>query len=187
MKIPYSMITAGALCLAIFAHKADAQSSGAAGSNPFGRIYAPPSNPQPLPARDAMLPVAPGGYNGGVMVPGMAVPYNSEPVEPNHKLNRGDKLSFRVVEDRDNKPPESLAVTDSGEVNIPLIGPVAAAGKSVAQLSAEVKARLEREYYYHATVVMGLDRWPRDPAADVFTCKARCLRKAPWNFPSTKL
>jgi hypothetical protein len=41
--------------------------------------------------------------------------------------------------------------------DVPLIGRVRAAGKSTDQLQADIKAQLEREYYYHATVIMGLD------------------------------
>ena len=84
------------------------------------------------------------------------MPQSSEPIDPNHKLGRGDRLSFRVVEDRDDKVVP-LFVTDSGEVDVPLIGRVRAAGKSTDQLQADIKAQLEREYYYHATVIMGLD------------------------------
>ncbi len=70
-------------------------------------------------------------------------------------LQIGDRLSMRVVEDR--KPPVSLIVTDSGEVEVPLIGRVAAKGRSCKQLAYAIKAPLEREYYYRATVIVGLD------------------------------
>jgi protein involved in polysaccharide export with SLBB domain len=70
-------------------------------------------------------------------------------------LQIGDRLSMRVVEDR--KPPISLIVTDSGEVEVPLIGRVEAKGRSCKQLAYAIKAPLEREYYYKATVIVGLD------------------------------
>jgi polysaccharide export outer membrane protein len=70
-------------------------------------------------------------------------------------LQIGDRLSMRVVEDR--KAPISLIVTDSGEVEVPLIGRVAAKGKTCKQLAYAIKAPLEREYYYKATVIVGLD------------------------------
>ncbi len=70
-------------------------------------------------------------------------------------LQIGDRLSMRVVEDR--KPPVSLIVTDSGEVEVPLIGRVEAKGRSCKQLAYAIKAPLEREYYYRATVIVGLD------------------------------
>jgi polysaccharide biosynthesis/export protein len=70
-------------------------------------------------------------------------------------LQIGDRLSMRVVEDR--KPPVSLIVTDSGEVEVPLIGRVEAKGRSCKRLAYAIKAPLEREYYYKATVIIGLD------------------------------
>jgi len=70
-------------------------------------------------------------------------------------LQIGDRLSMRVVEDR--KPPVTLVVTDSGEVEVPLIGRVEAKGRSCKQLAYAIKAPLEREYYYRATVIVGLD------------------------------
>lgn len=72
-----------------------------------------------------------------------------------YKLRAGDKLSFQILEDRDL--PKPLVVTDSGELDVPYIGRVPAADKTCRQLSAEIKAQLERDYYYRATVMMGLD------------------------------
>ena len=70
-------------------------------------------------------------------------------------LRVGDRLSMRVVEDKE--PPVSLLVTDSGEVEVPLIGRVHAAGKTCKALAYEMKRPLERDYYYKATVIVALD------------------------------
>lgn len=70
------------------------------------------------------------------------------------KLNRGDTLSYRVVEER--TPPIPMTVTDSGEVEVPFIGRVSAAGKTCKQLALAIKPILEKEYFYKATVVVGL-------------------------------
>jgi polysaccharide export outer membrane protein len=70
-------------------------------------------------------------------------------------LQIGDRLSMRVVEDR--KAPISLIVTDSGEVEVPLIGRVQAKGKTCKHLAYAIKEPLQREYYYKATVIIGLD------------------------------
>ena len=96
--------------------------------------------------------VPPNGY------PVMAL--SSESIDPDHKLTRGDRLSYHVVEDRDDKIIP-LVVTDTGEVDIPLINRVKAAGRTTQQLTSDIKARLEQEYYYHATVVLGLDAVPQ--------------------------
>ncbi len=67
----------------------------------------------------------------------------------------GDKLSFTVVEDE--LPPVSLTVTDSGEMDVPYLGRVMAAQKTCKQLALQIKAQLEKEFYYQATVLIGLD------------------------------
>src|SRR5262245_12978379 len=41
-----------------------------------------------------------------------------------YKLRTGDKISLQILEDRDL--PKSLLVTDSGEVDVPYVGRVAA-------------------------------------------------------------
>ena len=72
------------------------------------------------------------------------------------KLGSNDYVSFRVVEDRDNES-QHLRVNDGGELEVPYIGLVQAAGKSCKELAYSIKAALEREYYYHATVIIAVD------------------------------
>jgi protein involved in polysaccharide export with SLBB domain len=72
-----------------------------------------------------------------------------------YKLRVGDRVSLQIVEDRD--APRSLLVADSGELDVPYVGRVMAADKSCKQLAEELKAQLEKEYYYRATVVIALD------------------------------
>ena len=72
------------------------------------------------------------------------------------RLGPNDYVSFRVVEDRDNESPR-LRVNDSGELEVPYIGLVPASGRSCKELAYSVKAALEREYYYHATVIIAVD------------------------------
>ena len=72
------------------------------------------------------------------------------------KLGSNDFVSFRVVEDRDNES-QHLRVNDSGELEVPYVGLVQAAGKSCKELAYTIKAALEREYYYHATVIIAVD------------------------------
>ena len=79
---------------------------------------------------------------------------STEAIDPDHKLERGDQLSYRVQEDRDDKVSE-LVVTATGEVQLPLGGRVKAVGKSTRELASDIKSQLEREYYYHATVDLG--------------------------------
>jgi len=72
-----------------------------------------------------------------------------------YKLRIGDKVKFQILEDRE--PPRSLVVTDSGELDIPYIGPVTAAGKTSKELIGELKVKLEKQYYHRATVILVLD------------------------------
>lgn len=72
------------------------------------------------------------------------------------RLGSNDYVSFRVVEDRDNES-QRLRVNDSGELEVPYIGLVPAAGRSCKELAYAIKALLEREYYYHATVIIAVD------------------------------
>ena len=73
------------------------------------------------------------------------------------RLGTNDYVSFRVVEDRDNES-QHLRVNDSGELEVPYIGLVPASGRTCKELAYSVKSSLEREYYYHATVIIAVDR-----------------------------
>ena len=73
-----------------------------------------------------------------------------------YKLRVGDKVSLQILEDRDL--PKSLVLADSGELDVPYVGRVAAADKTCKQLAGELKAQLEKEYYYRATVIIALDQ-----------------------------
>jgi polysaccharide export outer membrane protein len=72
-----------------------------------------------------------------------------------YKLRVGDKISLQILEDRDL--PKGLVVADSGELDVPYVGRVAASDKTCKQLADELKARLEKEYYHRATVIIALD------------------------------
>ncbi len=73
------------------------------------------------------------------------------------RLGSNDSVSFRVVEDRDNES-QHLRINDNGELEVPYIGLVPASGRTCKELAYSVKSALEREYYYHATVIIAVDR-----------------------------
>ena len=73
------------------------------------------------------------------------------------RLGRDDFVSFRVVEDRDEES-QHLRVNDNGELEVPYIGLVTAEGKTCRELAYNIKSALEREYYYHATVILAVDK-----------------------------
>jgi len=76
-------------------------------------------------------------------------------LDASRRLGVGDRLSYRVVEER--RPPVGLMVADSGEVEVPLIGRVRASGRTCRELAQSIKPVLEKEYFYKATVIVGLD------------------------------
>src|SRR3954468_16907976 len=73
------------------------------------------------------------------------------------RLGSNDYVSFRVVEDRDNES-QHLRVNDNGELEVPYAGLIPASGRTCKQLAYSVKAALEKEYYYNATVIIAVDR-----------------------------
>src|SRR6185503_14917382 len=73
------------------------------------------------------------------------------------RLGANDYVSFRVVEDRDNES-QRLRVNDNGELEVPYVGLVPAQGKTCRELAYNIKNALEKEYYYHATVILAVDR-----------------------------
>lgn len=73
------------------------------------------------------------------------------------RLGTNDFVSFRVVEDRDNDS-QRLRVNDNGELEVPYVGLVPAQGRTCKELAYSIKGLLEKEYYYHATVILAVDR-----------------------------
>jgi protein involved in polysaccharide export with SLBB domain len=95
--------------------------------------------PTVLPAGSSNSPAALGAYVA----------------DDKYKLRAGDKISLQILEDRDQ--PKGLLIADSGELDAPYIGRVAAADRTCKQLASELKALLEKEYYYRATIIISLD------------------------------
>ena len=111
----------------------------------------PPATPIPL-APKANAPEQPASSNDTVLRTN-----SMSALDEKKKLGPNDYVSFRVVEDRDNES-QHLRVSDNGELEVPYIGPVPAEGKTCRELAYNIKAALEKEYYYHATVILALDR-----------------------------
>jgi len=125
------------------------------------------------PPRVAALPAA--------VAPAPTNPVSTAPEEiggvvldDRHKLVPGDKLSFQILEDRhipnlDNtraagestEQSKALIVADTSELDVPYVGRVSVAGKTCKEVAAELKVLLEKDYYYRATVVLGLDQMSR--------------------------
>lgn len=81
-------------------------------------------------------------------------------------LQVGDTVNYRVVEDRGE--PVTLQVTDSGDLEIPMVGRVQAAGKTPRTLARQVKGILEESLYRKATVIVGLASATKAPLGKVY-------------------
>ncbi|MBE0545470.1 MAG: polysaccharide biosynthesis/export family protein [Verrucomicrobia bacterium] len=76
-------------------------------------------------------------------------------LDDKRRLLPGDRVSFQILEDRTNAV--SLLVTESTELDIPYIGRLNVEGRTCRELAEEIKTLLEKDYYYRATVIIGLD------------------------------
>ena len=116
-------------------------------------IAAQDSSPfQNVPRASAVEQALPGTSGNTVMrTNSMSV------LDDKKRLGPDDFVSFRVVEDRDNES-QRLRVNDNGELEVPYIGLVPAQGKTCRELAYTIKSALEKEYYYHATVILAVDR-----------------------------
>ncbi len=94
---------------------------------------------------------------GGRATPGLL---NGYVQDATYTLRVGDTVSFQILEDQIWDPqntPKILVVQDSGEIEAPYIGRVMAVGKTCKQLTGEIKAALEKDYYKEATVVISMN------------------------------
>src|SRR5215203_7487715 len=105
----------------------------------FGAVTlsgAEPGVPYRAEAQPASAPPSTSRSNTIAFTNSMDVLDNKRP------LGVGDRVSLRVVEDR--KPPVETYVTDSGDMEVPLIGRVKAQGKTCKTLAREIKAALDK-------------------------------------------
>lgn len=107
-------------------------------ANPAKPTPLPPAQKDTLPTTNA-IPVTPGVYV----------------LEDKHKLLPGDRISFNILEDRTNAIP--MLVAETSELDVPYIGRVSVAGMTCKQAAAAIKALLDKDYYFNATVIVGLD------------------------------
>lgn len=102
----------------------------------------------------AQQPAPPDRYVAQSSSPAVAGTTSMEVLDATRRLASGDTLSYRVVEER--RAPVPLIISESGELEIPLIGRVPAAGRTCKDLAQAIKPLLEHEYFYKATVIVGL-------------------------------
>lgn len=83
----------------------------------------------------------------------IAPPRDPQATAQSYVISAGDLLSLQVFQEPDISN-ESLQVDDSGNIQMPLIGEVPAAGRTVAALAADVAERLGRRFIVNPQVVV---------------------------------
>jgi protein involved in polysaccharide export with SLBB domain len=142
------------------------------------RLISQDNSPLPnIPKATAVVPTIPGTASSTVMrTNSMAV------LDDKKRLGRDDYVSFRVVEDRDDES-QRLRVNDNGELEVPYVGLIPAAGRTCRELAYTIKGALEKEYYYHATVILAVDRVSEKARGKVYVYGA-VKQQGPQEIPS---
>ncbi len=112
-----------------------------------------PLNQNPVLAAPAAVPAS--AYPQGQMPMGAPVRARTTAINPDRPLHVGDQVSIEIVEDKTGPSPR--VVTATGEIEVPPLGRVHVAGKSCSEIEAELKRKLEADYYYTATVRLAID------------------------------
>src|SRR5438045_850286 len=92
----------------------------------------------------------------GLVPPGATTMERMAGVDPDKKLSAGDQVMVEIVEDREGGLQRM--VTATGELDVPPLGRVRVSGRTAVEAAGEIKQALERDYYYHATVKLAIDR-----------------------------
>lgn len=125
--------------------------------------YAQPNAPQEArPGQSSPGAGAPGGY---APAPGGGYGYGPQESgalgapDPTKPLGRGDIVTFSIAQDREE--PQIMRVTDTGELDFsifPKVGRISVVGRTCAEVAAEVKRKLEADYYNVADVSIGINQ-----------------------------
>lgn len=102
------------------------------------------------------IPVAPGYPSAPAGSSAYLPQERMQVVDPDKKLSTGDMVTVEIVEDKEGGQPK--VITAAGEIDVPPVGRIQVAGKTTTAASADIKRRLEAEYYYRATVKLNIDR-----------------------------
>ena len=90
------------------------------------------------------------------VTPAYAPQERMQVVDPDKKLSAGDMVTVEIVEDREGGLPR--VVTASGELDVQPAGRIRVSGKTTTEAGADIRSKLEKDYYYHATVKLSIDR-----------------------------
>lgn len=136
----------------------------------------PPAAPAGMPATSSAS--IPSGISSTAAV---SATVSMEVLDDSRALTIGDAINLRIVEDGD--PPVTLQIKDSGNLEVPYVGPVRAAGLTPRRLAYAIKSELERDYYHNATVIIGLDT-ARQQSAGLFYITGMVNSPGPQEIPT---
>jgi polysaccharide export outer membrane protein len=80
-----------------------------------------------------------------------------------YRINRGDVLSVEVIEDESLN--RSVLVAPSGQITLPLAGPVTAVGRTLSAVQAQIRDQLSPNFNQPPTVFVSLQRAFEPPIA----------------------
>ena len=135
-------------------------------------------SPQPVSAPGSAQSSMPSGISSTAAV---SATVSMEVLDDSRPLSIGDAVNVRIVEDRD--PPVTLQIKDSGDLEVPYVGRVRAAGLTPRRLAYAIKSELERDYYHNATVIIGLDT-ARQQSAGLFYLTGMVNSPGPQEIPT---
>ena len=120
-------------------------------------VYQPSTNilQSSMATNTSQLVKTPASAREGTNSTGNLSTNGMDALDDSYRLAIGDRISFQITEDEDD--PKLLTVMDSGDLEVPYLGRYPVEGKTCKQLAFELKAALEKEYYYRATVIISVD------------------------------
>lgn len=137
------------------------------------------------PSEKAPLSPASTDRDGGAIDAPVSPGRMMDTLDAKQKLGVGDTVIFRVLEDQE--AGKSLSVTDAGELDVPELGLVKAAGKTCKQLAFEIKTELERTTYYHATVLVGIQLLNKTSSGRRIYLAGEVRRTGPQEIPAGEI
>ena len=100
----------------------------------------------------AVEATAPAAHVANTGVSADAAPTQMALLDDDWELQIGDRLVYQVMEEQEEEL--LLAVNGNGELLVPLLGSIAAKGKTSKGLAYEIKKELEVDFFYRATVLI---------------------------------
>ena len=150
-------------------------------AQPLPAVARPTDAAAPVPVALPATPASSSLPSGISSTAAVSATVSMDVLDDTRPLGIGDAINLRIVEDGD--PPVTLQVKDSGDLEVPYVGRVRAAGLTPRGLAYAIKTELERDYYHNATVIIGLDT-ARQQSAGLFYITGMVNNPGPQEIPT---